>query len=163
MNITIEFCIFGISQSTTIQLKLKILIFWTKFTQKSHFWSKRAKLKITIEFCIFELICVPNIDLHWKFWFPGPNLPKKGIFDQSGKSEHHHCIPHIQITRSTKFHFKQTILNVGTKFAKNLNFRSKTKKIEHHHQILHIRPIYVRPILRTSFQLKLAILTWDHS
>ena len=42
--------------STKFQLKLKILIFWTKFAQKQQVQLKRAKLNITSEFCIFELV-----------------------------------------------------------------------------------------------------------
>ena len=41
-----------ISLSSKFQLKLKSLIFWTKFSQKGRFQSKRAKLNIIIEFCI---------------------------------------------------------------------------------------------------------------
>ena len=35
VSITIEFCIFELVLSTKFQLKLAILIFWTKFTRKS--------------------------------------------------------------------------------------------------------------------------------
>ena len=46
---------FLISLGTTFQLKLTILIFWTKFVQRKHFWSKTKKVNSIIEFCIFEL------------------------------------------------------------------------------------------------------------
>ena len=45
-----------ISLGTNFQLKLTILIFWTKITQKGYFWSKRKKVNIPFEFWIFELI-----------------------------------------------------------------------------------------------------------
>ena len=44
-----------ISLGTKFQLKLTILTFWTKFTQKGYFWSKTKKVTNTTEFCIFEL------------------------------------------------------------------------------------------------------------
>ena len=37
-------------------LKLTILIFWNKFTQKGYLQSKTEKVNTTIEFCIFELV-----------------------------------------------------------------------------------------------------------
>ena len=48
------------SLDTKFQLKLTILIFWTKFAKKGYFQSKAEKLNITIEFCIFELVQEPN-------------------------------------------------------------------------------------------------------
>ena len=44
-----------ISVGTKFQLKLIILIFWTKFAQKGYFHSKRKRVNSIIEFCIFEL------------------------------------------------------------------------------------------------------------
>ena len=41
---------------TKFQLKLLILIFWTKFAQKGYFQSKMKKVNSIIEFCIFELV-----------------------------------------------------------------------------------------------------------
>ena len=38
------------------QLKVTILIFWTKFDQKGCFQSKVEKVKTTNEFCVFELV-----------------------------------------------------------------------------------------------------------
>ena len=56
MSITIEFCKLKISLSTKFQLKITILLFWTKFAQKQHVWSNAEKMSITIEFCIFQLV-----------------------------------------------------------------------------------------------------------
>ena len=53
------------------------------------------------------------------FW---TNYPK------SRKSEHHDWILHIQISLRTKFNFKQTVLNLGTKFAQEGYFRTKMEK-----------------------------------
>ena len=39
---------------TEFQFKLKFLSFGPN-SQKGHFWSKRAKLIVSIKFCIFEL------------------------------------------------------------------------------------------------------------
>ena len=52
----------------------------------------------------------------------------------------------------TKFHFKQTILNFGTKFVQKGYFGSTTNKSEHHHYILQIRIG-----LRNKFHLKLTV------
>ena len=43
-----------ISPGAKFQLKLTILIIWTKFTQKGYFRLKLEKMNITIELCIFE-------------------------------------------------------------------------------------------------------------
>ena len=43
-----------INTGTKFQLKLTILIFWTKFSQKAYCWLKAEKLNIIIEFCIFQ-------------------------------------------------------------------------------------------------------------
>ena len=68
-----------ISLGTKFQLKLTILIFWTKFAQKGFFRSKTEKLNTTTEFCIFELIQIPCFGLNSQFLFFRPNLSKKVI------------------------------------------------------------------------------------
>ena len=45
-----------ISVGIKFQLKLGILIFWTKFAHREFFQSKTEKVKIIIEFCIFALV-----------------------------------------------------------------------------------------------------------
>ena len=77
VNTTIEFYI---SQGTKFQIKLTILIFWTKFVQKGYFRSKTENVNTNIEFFIFELVQIPNFSIF------GPNLPKKGIFGLKRKS-----------------------------------------------------------------------------
>ena len=53
VNIAIEFLHIGISLGPKFQLKLIILIFWTKTGISSQ---KRLKVNVTIKFCIFELV-----------------------------------------------------------------------------------------------------------
>ena len=82
MNATIEFCIFKlvISLCSKFQLKLTILIFWTKLPIKWWFPFKTKKVNTAIGFCTFDIGFVLNFSWKWKFWFSGPNLPKKGCF-----------------------------------------------------------------------------------
>ena len=54
-----------------------------------------------------------------------------GIFEL--KNENYHRILHIQINLNSKFQLQQTILIFGTNFQKNVYFRSKTQKNEHHY------------------------------
>ena len=75
-----------ITLSNKFQLKLTILSFWTKYTQKRYFRSKAKEVSISIEFCISELGQVPNFSLNWRFWFFGPNLPKESISSLKQKS-----------------------------------------------------------------------------
>ena len=96
----------GISLGTKFQLKLTVLIFWTKFAQK---------VNITIEFCIFEIVYVPNFSLNWQVGFFWPNLPKKCVSGLNRKSEHDHWILHVRISLGTKFQLKLTILIFWTK------------------------------------------------
>ena len=74
-----------ISLFTKFQLKLTILIFWTKFVQKGYFQSKTEKVNITIKFCIFKLVQVPNFSLHWQFWFFWTKFAQKGYPVEHGK------------------------------------------------------------------------------
>ena len=45
-----------ISLGNKFQLKLTILIFWTKSAQKGISGRKQEKVNIIMEFCIFELV-----------------------------------------------------------------------------------------------------------
>ena len=78
-----------ISLGTKFQLKLTILIFWTKFAHKKCFWSKREKVNSPIEFCIFELVLVRNFSLKWQFVL---NLPKKGVSGPKEKNRTCACV-----------------------------------------------------------------------
>ena len=57
-------CMFKISLKRKFQLKVTILIFWTKFAQKRCFRSKTEKMNRAIAFCIFELAELPNFSLN---------------------------------------------------------------------------------------------------
>ena len=69
-----------ISLGIKFQLKLTILSFWTKFTQKKHFQWKTEKRNITIEYCIFEVFYVPSFHLNWQFSFFGFKFAQNGYF-----------------------------------------------------------------------------------
>ena len=112
------------------QLKLTILIFWTKFAQKGYFRFKTERVNTTIEFCIFELNQVPNFSLNRQFWFFRPSLPKKVfLVKKGGKKEHHHWMLHIRINPGTIFQLKLTILISWNKFSQKGCFRFKTEKV----------------------------------
>ena len=77
---------------------------------------------------------------------------KNGISGQKWKSKHHDWILHIQISLGTKFHFKQTIWNFGTKFVSKGHFSLKTEKVNITIQL------HIQISLGTKIQLKLTIL-----
>ena len=112
-----------VSPGTKYQNKLTILIFWTKFTQKSYFRSKSKKVSINIESCKFGLVYVRTFVLNWQFWFVRRNMPKKRVFrDYNRKSEHHHSVLPIWIRQGTRFQLKLSIFNFGTKFSQKRVF-----------------------------------------
>ena len=65
------------------QLKLTILIFWTKFAQKGCFPSKTEKVNCTTEFSMFDLVSEPNFRLNWQPWFFGPNFFKRCFWSKT--------------------------------------------------------------------------------
>ena len=120
-----------ISLSTNFQLKLTIVIFWTKFSLKSgYFQSKTDKIDATIEFFIFELVFVSNFTLNKQFWIFTSNFPKKDVNGQKLKIEHHHEIPpNIWISLGSKFQLKPTISTFLTRIILKEFFWSKTEKV----------------------------------
>ena len=50
---------------TKFRLKMSLLNFWVKLTQKGYFWTK--KMKIIIEFYIFKLILIVNFSFNKQF------------------------------------------------------------------------------------------------
>ena len=73
-----------ISLSTKFQLKLKIVIFRTKFAQKGYFQSQTEKMSITIELHInFQLRLTVSIILDQIY-------PMNVFPVEKGKGEHHH-------------------------------------------------------------------------
>ena len=124
-----------ISLGTNIQLKLTILIFWTKFAQKGYIQLNTEKANLTIKFYRFESLHVPNFSLNWQCWFFGPNLPKNVISGQKKKkSEHHQWILHTRISQGTKFYFKQFWF-FGTNLTKK-GISGRKRKSQHHYWIL---------------------------
>ena len=68
--------------ATKASLKLIVLTFWTKFTQKEHFRLKTKKVSTAIEFCIFKLVQVfDNLD---------QICPISTFLVENEKSEQHH-------------------------------------------------------------------------
>ena len=69
-----------ISLANKFQLKLKILIFDTKFVQRGFFPSNTKKVNSAMEFCIFELVYVLNLSLNWYFLIFWTKFAKKTFF-----------------------------------------------------------------------------------
>ena len=119
-----------ISLGTKFQLKLTILIFWPDLPKKGFSGLKQKKWTR----CIFYIILHIQIGLvrkfssNWQFWFFGPNLPKKVFPAKNWKREHHHWIPHIQISLGTKFQLKLIILSFWTKFTQKRYFQPKAEQ-----------------------------------
>ena len=113
----------GISLSTKFLLKLKILIFLTKFVQKGISGQKRKKW-ISPLYSAYSNYSEYQISL-WtnNFEFCDQICLKRVFSVENEKSKHHHWILHTRISLGTKFHFKQTILNFGTKFSQKGYFR----------------------------------------
>ena len=129
MNIAIEFFLFKLVQVLIFSLNWQLKFFGPHSpTKSSCFQSKTDKIDTTIEFCIFELIFVSNFTLN-NFEFLDQICPRKIFMVKNRKSEHHHWIPHIQISLGTKFQLKLTILIFLTRFTQKGFFWSKTEKV----------------------------------
>ena len=61
------------------QLKLTILIFWTKLSQKGCFLCKTKKVNTTKGLGIFKLVSVPNFSLNWRLWLFGSSFPNDDV------------------------------------------------------------------------------------
>ena len=68
-----------ISLGSKVQLKLTILISWTKFDQKGYFRSKTKKRTPSMNFAYLNYSRYQISGETDKFWFFGYTLPKKGI------------------------------------------------------------------------------------
>ena len=77
-----------ISLGTKFQLKLTILIFWTKFFLKRYFRPKTEKMSSTTEFCIFEL----GTKLQLKLTIFECFLPKKGTYGRKWENRTCACV-----------------------------------------------------------------------
>ena len=110
-----------INLCTIFQLKMTILICWTKFSQKECFRSKTEKVNTTNEFFIFKLFLVISFSLNMKFFY---------FLNQiCSNSKHYHWILDFRNSLDTKFQLKLTILIFWTKFAKKGYFQSKAEKL----------------------------------
>ena len=112
-----------ISQGTKFQLKLTILTFWTKLTQKEYTYSKLEKSEQLMNSAYSKFLRYQTSDSMIKF------APKKVFPVKNRKIEQHHWILHIQISLGTKFELKLTILISWTKFAPKAYFQSKSGKM----------------------------------
>ena len=75
------------SPATKFQLKLIILVFWTKFAQKRYFRSKTENVNITIEFCLFELVSVIKFHLQLTILTFWTNFAQEQYFQSKTKKE----------------------------------------------------------------------------
>ena len=124
VNITIQFAIFElISLTTKFQLKLTILLAWTKFCPRRVFPVENRQSED--HYWILHIGISLGTKSHFKqFWILGPNLPKKCFSSvEKEKSEHHHWILHTWISLGAKFQFELTILMFWTKFVQRGHFR----------------------------------------
>ena len=126
-----------INLSTKFQLKLKFLVFSTKFAKKGHLRSSKikhhhwilhirislgTKFQIKLKILIFWTKLVQKLCIygqHRKMWRPPLHYA-------------------YSYTLSTEFHSTQIILNFGIKYGKSGYFQSKTRNWTDH-WILHIR------------------------
>ena len=78
---------YSIRIASKFSIKLTILTFWTKFSPKRVcLIGNKKKWTSPLKFApVFELVQVPNFSSNWQFWPSGPNLIKKGIYDQKLK------------------------------------------------------------------------------
>ena len=95
---------YWISVGTEFQLKLKILSFWIKLTQKGYSRSKAEKVNITIEFFILELGLAPNFTWNKQVLIWYQLCPKRVFMVENGKSQHHHD----RFSLTTKFQINLT-------------------------------------------------------
>ena len=132
MNIIIEFCIFKLVLEPNFSLSWQLWFFLPDLPKKSFSGLKQKKWKPHIFYIILhiQISLLQNSSSNWQFWFYGQNLPKKIVPVKNWKSEHHHWIPHIQISLRTKFQLKLTILIFLTRFAQKGFFWSKTEKVK---------------------------------
>ena len=112
------------------QLKLKILVFWTKICPKRvflvenrkrqhHHWVVHVWLSLGSK---FQLKLTTLI-----FW---TKFAQTKVFSvENGKSEHQHWVLYVQISVVTKFQVKLTILIFWIKFTQKWYFWLKTRKV----------------------------------
>ena len=112
VNIIIEFCSFKLVLVPNFKLSWQFWFSLPDLPKKGLFGLKQKKWTPHIFYIILhiQISLVRNFSSNWQFWFFGPNLHKNIFLVKNWKSEHHHWIPHIQISLGTKFQLKLTIL-----------------------------------------------------
>ena len=130
MNIITEYRIIKTRLGTKFQLKLTVLIFFTRFAQKGFSGLKQKKWTPHIFYIILhiQISLVRSFSSNWQFWFFEPNLPKKVFPVENRESKHHHGILYIWISLGTKFQLKLIILSFWTKFTQKRYFQLKTEQ-----------------------------------
>ena len=159
MNIIIEFRIFKLVFVPNFSLNWQFWFFWPDLPKKGFFGLKQKKWKPHIFYIILhiQISLVRNSSSNWQFWFFGQNLSKMVVPVKNWKTEHHHWIPHIQISLGTKFQLRLTLMTFLTRFAQKGFFWSKTEKVNITY-FLHNSTYSDRSSVK--FQLKLTILSF---
>ena len=100
VNIIIEFRIFKLVLLPNFRLNWQFWIFWPYLSKKGVSGLKLKKWTPHIFYIILhiQISIVRNFSSNWQLWFHGSNFPKKVFPVKNWKSEHHHWIPHIQIS-----------------------------------------------------------------
>ena len=111
----------------------------------SYFQSETNKIDTTIELFIFKLVFVSNFTLS-SSEFSDQIRPRKIFMVKNRKSEHHHLIPHIQISLATKVQLSWQFWGF---------FWSKTEKVNTTYFLHNFAYSYYS---NAKFQLRLAIL-----
>ena len=124
----IEFRIFKLFLVPNFSLDWQFWFFWRDLPKKGFSGLKQKKWTSHIFYIILliRIGLVRNFSSNWQFWFFGPNLHKNIFLVKNWKNEHHHWIPHIQISLGTKFQLKLKILC----FYSRKVFQSKTERLQ---------------------------------
>ena len=118
------------SVATTFCIKMTLLNFWIKLTQKGYSRTKKNENYHWI--LLIQINLDSKFQLQQKILIFGTNFQKRVYFrSRAQKNEHHYWTLHSQINLSTNFQLKLTIASFWTKFYKLGNyFQSKTDKID---------------------------------
>ena len=128
MNIIIEFRLYKVCLAPNFSLNWQFRFFWPDLPRKDFSGLKQRKQTPNTFHIILhiQISRVRNFSSNWQFWFFGPNLHKNIFLVKNWKNEHHHWIPHLQISLGTKFQLKLKILC----FYSRKVFQSKTERLQ---------------------------------
>ena len=115
---------------TKLCLKMTLLNFWIKLTQKGYFRTKKNENYLWV--LHIQINLDSKFQLQQTTLIFGTNFQKKVYFrSKTQKHEHYYWIVHVQISLSTNFQHKLTIAIFRTKFDKKGSyFQSKTDIID---------------------------------